>query len=148
MRRATIMNPPTLPPADPQQQRDRRSEKQGVTQHRSLTGRESTALDLAKGRRFSGERIFRWLTTGLGIAVLVIIVAIGYFLIAKAIPALQANTSNFLTETQWDLEPQPAFGIAALATGTLITSTLALIMAVPIALGIALCLSHYAHRRV
>src|SRR4051794_2375257 len=94
MRQAT-MNPPTLPDADPRT-RDRQSEAPGVTQHRSPTGRDSTALELARGRRFGGERIFRWLTTGSGITVLVVIVAIGYFLIAKAVPALRANTSNFL----------------------------------------------------
>jgi len=142
------MNPPTLPEADPQPPAPIGDARAGVTQHRSATGREPGAVYLKRVRRLGGERIFRWLTTGSGIAVLVIIVAIGYFLITKAIPALQANTSNFLTEKNWDLEPQPAFGIAALATGTLITSTLALIMAVPVALGIALCLSHYAHRRV
>jgi phosphate transport system permease protein len=144
------MNPPTLPEADPQPPTENKlgEQRSGVPQHRSATGREPTAPNLTRGRKLGGERIFRWLTTGSGLTVLIIIVAIGYFLIAKAIPALRADTSNFLTEKNWDLEPNPAFGIAALATGTLITSALALIMAVPIALGIALCLSHYAHRRV
>jgi phosphate transport system permease protein len=144
------MNPPTLPEADPRTppEKPHSDPRTGVTQHRAAAGQESTALKLARGKRLGGERIFRWMTTSSGVAVLVIIVAIGYFLVTKAIPALRADTSNFFTETKWDLEPQPAFGIAALATGTLITSILALIMAVPIALGIALCLSHYAHRHV
>lgn len=143
------MKPPTLPEATPQPPADDKpGDQRPGAQHRSPSGRESTAVDLRRSRRLGGERIFRWLTTGSGIAVLVIIVAIGYFLITKAVPALRANTSNFLTETRWDLDPQVAFGIAALATGTLLTSTLALLMAVPVALGIALCLSHYAHRRV
>jgi phosphate transport system permease protein len=144
------MNPPTLPEADPRTppEKPRSDPRTGVTQHRAASGQESTALKLTRGKRFGGERLFRWMTTSSGVAVLVIIVAIGYFLVTKAIPALRADTSNFFTETNWDLEPRPAFGIAALATGTLITSILALIMAVPIALGIALCLSHYAPRRV
>jgi phosphate transport system permease protein len=142
-----MTNPHTLPGADPDE-KDRLSTQQGVSKERSPDGKESPPVELAQGRRFAGERIFRWLTTGSGILVLVIIIAIGYFLVAKAIPALQANTANFLTTTRWDLDPVPAFGIAALATGTLITSAIALIIAVPIAIGIALCLSHYAHRRV
>jgi len=81
--------------------------------------------------------------------VLVIIVAIAVFLIAKAIPALRADKANFLTYQQWFADSQPAkFGIAAIAFGTALTAFIALLLAVPVALGIALCLSHYAHKRV
>jgi phosphate transport system permease protein len=104
---------------------------------------------LPQRKRFGAESVFRGFTTASGMAVLVIIVAIGVFLVTKALPALQANTSNFLTETKWlpNSDP-PQFGIAALALGTLISSALALILAVPVALGIALCLSHYAPKRL
>jgi phosphate transport system permease protein len=104
---------------------------------------------LPQRKRFGAESVFRGLTTASGMAVLVIIVAIGVFLVTKALPALQANTSNFLTESTWlpNGDP-PRFGIAALALGTLISSALALVLAVPVALGIALCLSHYAPKRL
>jgi phosphate transport system permease protein len=97
----------------------------------------------------TGEGIFRSLSTGSGILVLVIIVAIAVFLIAKAVPALRADHANFLTYNQWfTSSTPPKFGIAALAFGTLLTAVIALIMAVPVALGIALFLSHYVHKRV
>jgi phosphate transport system permease protein len=81
--------------------------------------------------------------------VLGIIVAIAIFLVAKAVPALDANTANFFTYEGWSPnETEPKFGIGALAFGTVLTSLLALLMAVPVALGIALYLSHYAPRRV
>jgi phosphate transport system permease protein len=101
-------------------------------------------------RRFGAESVFRWLSTGAGATVLVIIVAITAFLIVKAVPALRANTANFLTYKDWfpDDPTAPKFGIAALAFGTVMTSVIALVVAVPVALGIALCLSHYAHKRV
>ncbi|HEY2668900.1 MAG TPA: phosphate ABC transporter permease subunit PstC [Rugosimonospora sp.] len=101
-------------------------------------------------RRFGGDSVFRWLTTGAGSVVLIIIVAIAVFLIAKAVPAIRADKANFLTHFEWfpNDPTNPQFGIAALAFGTVISSALALIMAVPVALGIALCLSHYAHRRL
>jgi phosphate transport system permease protein len=84
-----------------------------------------------------------------GAMVLVIIVAIAIFLVAKAVPALRANTANFFTYEGWfPNDPEPKFGIGALAFGTVLTSVLALLMAVPVALGIALFLSHYAPRRV
>src|SRR5690242_15519563 len=56
---------------------------------------------LPQRRKWSFESLFRGASTGAGLAVLVIIVAIGVFLIAKALPALQDNKSNFFTETQW-----------------------------------------------
>lgn len=104
---------------------------------------------LARKRRWSMENGFRGLTTSAGMAVLVIIVAIGAFLIDKAVPALQANHANFLTYKNWfPSDSPPMFGIAALAFGTVLTSILALLMAVPVAVSIALCLTHYAPRRV
>ncbi|HEY0000849.1 MAG TPA: phosphate ABC transporter permease subunit PstC [Actinoplanes sp.] len=104
---------------------------------------------LPKKARFSMESGFRGLSVAAGAMVLVIIVAIAVFLISKAAPALSANTANFLTYKQWfPNETSPNFGIAALAFGTLITSVIALIVAVPVSLGIALFLSHYAPKRL
>ena len=104
---------------------------------------------LPKKTRFSMETVFRGLSKASGAMVLVIIIAIGIFLISKAVPALDANTENFLTYKKWfPNESEPNFGIAALAFGTLLSSLIALLIAVPIALGIALFLSHYAPRRL
>jgi phosphate transport system permease protein len=104
---------------------------------------------LPRKARFSTESGFRGVSIAAGAMVLVIIVAIAVFLISKAAPALRANTANFLTYTGWfPNEAQPRFGIAALAFGTVLSSVLALLVAVPVALGIALFLSHYAPRRL
>src|SRR5262245_46341960 len=106
-------------------------------------------IGLAAKKRFGAETVFRGISTASGATVLVIIVAIGTFLVVKAIPALAVNTENFLTFNRWFPDSTPAqFGIAATAFGTIYTSALALLMAVPVALGIALCLSHYAPRRL
>ncbi|MEV4537739.1 phosphate ABC transporter permease subunit PstC [Asanoa sp. NPDC049518] len=104
---------------------------------------------LPRRKGFGAESVFRTGTLAAGTMVLVIIVAITAFLIAEAVPALKANTANFITETEWfPNQTPPEFGIAALAWGTLVTSAIALVVAVPVALGIALYLSHYANRRV
>ncbi|WP_433827494.1 phosphate ABC transporter permease subunit PstC [Actinoplanes sp. CA-015351] len=104
---------------------------------------------LPKKTRFSMETGFRGLSTAAGSMVLVIIVAIAVFLVSKAVPALQDNTANFLTEKTWfPNDAEPVFGIAALAFGTLLSSVIALVIAVPIALAIALFLSHYAPKRL
>ncbi|WP_410814507.1 phosphate ABC transporter permease subunit PstC [Micromonospora sp. 067-2] len=104
---------------------------------------------LPRSRKFGAERAFRGLTLAAGTAVLVIIAAIAIFLVAKAVPALRANTENFWSYEGWSPnETQPKFGIGALAFGTVLSSALALLLAVPVALGIALYLSHYAPRRL
>ena len=104
---------------------------------------------LPKKARFGMEAGFRGLTLAAGAMVLVIIVAIAVFLIAKATPALRANTANFFTFEGWSPnDPEPKFGIGALVFGTVLSATLALLVAVPIAMGIALFLSHYANRRL
>ncbi|WP_229401048.1 phosphate ABC transporter permease subunit PstC [Micromonospora okii] len=104
---------------------------------------------LPRARAFGAERAFRALTVAAGTAVLVIIAAIAVFLVAKAVPALRANTENFWTYEGWSPnDPAPKFGIGTLAFGTVLSSALALLIAVPVALGIALYLSHYAPRRL
>ncbi|MBP2703439.1 phosphate ABC transporter permease subunit PstC [Microbispora sp. RL4-1S] len=98
-------------------------------------------------RRSRGDGPFRFASTAAGVALLAIMAAIGVFLVVKAVPALQANTSHFLTELTWQPNAtKPAFGIGALAFGTAMSSLLALIIATPVAIGVALFISHYAPR--
>lgn len=97
----------------------------------------------------AGDTAFRGLSAGAGILLLLIMAAIAAFLIAEAIPALQANKAHFLTTTTWNPDGTPStFGIAALAFGTVLTSLIALIIATPVAIGVALFISHYAPRRL
>src|SRR4051812_34925380 len=56
---------------------------------------------LPRKARFSMESVFRGLSTSAGAMVLVIIVAIAIFLISKAVPALRADSVNFLTYKAW-----------------------------------------------
>lgn len=101
------------------------------------------------GARRLGDRVFLGISRGAGVLVLVIMATIGAFLIWKAIPALQANSVPFFTSTEWfpDANP-PAFGIAALLFGTVMSATIAMLLAVPVGIGIALFIAHYAHRRL
>jgi phosphate transport system permease protein len=96
-----------------------------------------------------GDRIFTNLTRGAGIFVLILMASIGAFLVWKAIPAFTDNTGNFFTTQEWfpDADP-PVFGIAALAFGTAISAIMAMLIAVPVALGTALFIGFYAHRKV
>ena len=102
----------------------------------------------ARGTR-RGDRVFAGLSQGAGVALLVVLAAIGVFLVVRAVPALRANEGSFLTDVAWDPNARPpVFGIAALAFGTLLSSVLALLMALPVALGVALFIAYYAPRRL
>jgi phosphate transport system permease protein len=70
--------------------------------------------------------------------------AVAAFLILKAIPAIALDRGNFFTTFEWDPQGTGRFGIAALAFGTLLSSLLALLIGVPVAVGVALYISHYA----
>ncbi|MCX5457706.1 phosphate ABC transporter permease subunit PstC [Streptomyces albidoflavus] len=96
-----------------------------------------------------GDRVFRGLSRGSGITLLVIMAAIAVFLTYRAVGVLAINEGNFLTSFQWNANANPPdFGIAVLVYGTIISSVIAMVIAVPIAVGIALFISHYAPRRL
>jgi phosphate transport system permease protein len=109
---------------------------------------DTTSLRAGRsGRR--GDVVFRGLAVGAGVFVLVLLGAIAVFLIVKAIPALQADKSSFWTTKQWTaIQGDAMFGIAALLFGTVVTSLLALVMAVPVGLGVALYITQYAPRQI
>jgi phosphate transport system permease protein len=92
--------------------------------------------------------VFRWSTTAGGLLVLVLLAAISAFLVARAIPALTSDRGSFLTTRQWDPEGSQVFGIAALAFGTVVSSVMALALALPVAVGTAVFITHYASRRI
>ena len=81
--------------------------------------------------------------------VLLLLGAIAIFLAWKAIPSLSRDERNFFTTKVWspDATP-PIFGIAVLAFGTVLSSLIALVIAVPIALGVAIFITEYAPRRI
>jgi phosphate transport system permease protein len=102
----------------------------------------------SSSRRRRGDTVFRWSTTAGGLLVLVLLVAIAAFLVARAIPALTDDRSSFLTTRQWDPDGSHVFGIAALAFGTVLSSVVALALALPVAIGTAVFITQYAPRQI
>ncbi|HUP84547.1 MAG TPA: phosphate ABC transporter permease subunit PstC [Acidimicrobiales bacterium] len=101
--------------------------------------------DRRRSSRNLGDRIFRRVTEAASLSIVALILAIALFLVARAVPAFRAAGLAFFTERVWFPDaPKPQFGIAALVVGTLISSALALVMAVPVALGSALFLTQIA----
>ncbi len=79
--------------------------------------------------------------TTIGIILVLVIHAVGFF--------QEVSIFNFLTETQWSpLYANQSFGILPLLAGTFLTSAIALIVALPMGLTIAIYLNEYASRKL
>src|SRR5689334_5880705 len=99
--------------------------------------------------RGRGDRVFFAMTGVSGAVMVAVIVAIGLFLVLQALPALRHDTTNPLTTKVFTPEAsKPTWGIAVLASGTVITSLLAMVLAVPVALGVAIFVTQLAPRRL
>jgi len=89
------------------------------------------------------DRIFAASTIVAGSVILAALAAVALFLVAESIPALVADPA--------DLPRSPENFLAyvwPLIFGTVWAAALALLMALPVSLGIALFISHYAPRRI
>lgn len=113
---------------------------------------EPISTDPSKGGKVRlGDRIFRGLAEGAGVFIVVLIGAIGLFLLMRAIPALARNEENFFTfGGNWVTTDTSAmhFGILDLLQVTVFVSVFALVLAMPVALGIAIFLTQYSPRRL
>ncbi|MFD0315909.1 phosphate ABC transporter permease subunit PstC [Streptomyces flavalbus] len=103
----------------------------------------------ARGATRLGDRVFLGLSRGSGIFLLVIMAAIALFLSLRAANAISKDEGNFFTTFEWNpTGDPPVFGIAVLAFGTVVSSVIAMALAVPVAVGIALFITHYAPRKL
>ena len=93
--------------------------------------------------RSAGDAIFAWLTRLAGMFVLVLLGAIILELFIGGLPAFRQFGIQFLWSTTWNPVRQ-VFGAAVPIYGTLVTSLLALILAVPLSFGIAFYLTELA----
>jgi phosphate transport system permease protein len=87
-----------------------------------------------------GDAVFRNLTRLAALAVLVILGGVMVSLIIGAFPALQAFGFNFLIEERWNPVTE-RFGAIAPIYGTIVTSFIAMLIAVPVGLMIAVFLT-------
>ena len=120
----------------------------GHTSGKPTKDRKGSALKHGEGRW--GDTVFKSIAIAAGATIIGAIALMALFLIVKAIPSLQANQANFLTSTEF-LTSDSAnlrFGIRDLFMVTVLSSMFALIIAVPIAIGIAAFLTNYAPKRL
>jgi phosphate transport system permease protein len=89
-----------------------------------------------------GDRLFSGSATGAGVLILLVLVGVATFLVAQSIPALTADPADL---PQGD---SLAAYIWPLLFGTLLAAIIALLVATPLAVGIALFVTYYAPRRL
>jgi phosphate transport system permease protein len=94
------------------------------------------------------DRVFGRSLQGAGLLVLVIMTTIGLFLFYRGSQALaDAGLWKFVTTQAWE-PTSHNFGIATVIAGTLLIAAVAVIIAVPLATGVALYISEYAPRKL
>ncbi|HUN93072.1 MAG TPA: phosphate ABC transporter permease PstC [Burkholderiaceae bacterium] len=87
-----------------------------------------------------GDVIFAGLVRGAALLTLAMLVGIVVSLVIGAWPAIQASGIGFLVHAEWD-PVKEKFGGLVMIYGTLVTSLIALLIAVPVSFGIALFLT-------
>ena len=86
------------------------------------------------------DRVFGWVAKGAALFTLAMLIAILVSLTISAWPAIQKFGIGFLFSTTWDPVKED-FGGLVMIYGTLVTSFIALLIAVPVSFGIALFLT-------
>lgn len=86
------------------------------------------------------DKIFGWVAKSCALLTLLLLIAILTSLTLNAWPAIEKYGFSFLTSTVWD-PVQEEFGGFVMIYGTLATSFIALLIAVPVSFGIALFLT-------
>ncbi len=99
-------------------------------------------LDLRRDRA-RADTAFKWLAIGAAALVLLILGMIAATMANRALPVLRARGLDFLTTTRWS-PPESLFGALPFIWGTLFTATIAVALAVPISLGVALFITQVA----
>ncbi len=96
--------------------------------------RAPTSIPATDGE--TGDRVFKFVTLLCGLAVLGILVLIVYELVLRSGPSWHAFGFKFFVTRNWD-PVNEQFGAVPFIYGTLVSSLLALIIAVPLSVGVA-----------
>jgi phosphate transport system permease protein len=96
----------------------------------------------SRARQRRGDVIFASATRLAGLVILLALAGVALFLTVEGLPALNAPASKMGGESSL------AAYIGPLLFGTLLAALIALVVATPLALGVALVISHFAPRRL
>jgi phosphate transport system permease protein len=100
-----------------------------------------------RGQGAFGEKLFQWLCAS---AATLLLASLGGVVVSLAIggwPAFKAFGFGFFTTSEWNPVTE-VYGAAGPIVGTLVTAFLALIIALPLAMGVSVFLVEFCPRRV
>ena len=109
----------------------------------TLTETRTQARDRAAGRTGRvGDRVFAGLSKGAGILILITLAGVALFLLREGLPGINVDPA--------EMDGSDTFiqYVGPLVFGTVFAALIALILAAPIAIAVALFISHYAPRRL
>ncbi|MGO1383967.1 MAG: phosphate ABC transporter permease subunit PstC [Arachnia sp.] len=112
-----------------------------MTDRTAASPTDDSARSLRSSAKRFGDVLFKNLSTGSGITILVLLAAVATFLVGMSIPALTADAADLPFGEFWSY-------VAPFAFGTVWAAALAMLFAVPLSVGIALFLTHYAPKKV
>src|SRR5438445_7718215 len=120
---------------------DHRRRSRGLERsRRALNSRVSVPLPTFHNR---GDRAYRGTLTGLAALLPLLLVVVGAELAVRAWPSIHRFGFGFLWTGRWDPVTE-VYGAGPLIFGTLVSSLVALLFAVPLALGVAIFLTEFA----
>jgi phosphate transport system permease protein len=94
------------------------------------------------GERRVGDRVFSNLSVAAAVTILALLAGVAFFLLIEALPAVTASPSELPGDQSL------VDYIAPLAFGTVLAASIAVLLAVPLAVAVALFISHIAPRRM
>lgn len=102
----------------------------------------TTKLTKGAGAGRAGDKVFSGAALGAGVLILAVLFSVALFLLLQSLPAFTANPA--------DITGGAGFFsyILPIVVGTLIAAAIALVIATPIGIAVALFISHYAPRRL
>jgi phosphate transport system permease protein len=110
----------------------------------------ASAQTLSKDRRrlrvdeaAIGDRIYEILTTACALVIPALVIAIAIAIFAAAWPAFAKVGLSIVTSSDWDVRAGK-FGAAPAIFGTVVSSVVALVIATPLAIGVAAFLSEFS----
>ena len=103
------------------------------------------SIDL-RGKKAHADTAFRYLAIIAASLVLLVLGAIAVSMSLRSVPVLQHMGLGFFTSTRWSPADQ-LFGALPFIWGTLFTAAIAVVIAVPISLGVALFVTQVVPRR-
>src|SRR5262245_3043191 len=90
-----------------------------------------------------GDKAFEWLTAGMALAVVILVVLVGWQLANESMGPIRKFGFRFLTTSTWDPVSEQ-FGALPFIYGTVVSSLIALIIAVPLSIATAIYLTELA----